>query len=113
MDHDPTGTTIHVFGHEYTVRGVEDPEYVRRVASYVDRRMREIARGSGQVSSIRIAVLAALNITDELFREREDGTLETDRLRDRVDSLTRALEQSIASDSTDSGLLERSENESS
>jgi cell division protein ZapA len=113
MHQDPTGTSISVFGHEYTVRGVEDPEYARRVASYVDQQMRQVAKESGQVSSIRIAVLAALNITDELFRERESGSVVTDRLRERVEKMTRSLEESIASDPADSGLLERPGEETS
>jgi cell division protein ZapA len=41
------------------------------IAGYIDRKMREIAHSSGIMSQSRIAILAALNIADELFQERE------------------------------------------
>ncbi|HDL52461.1 MAG TPA: cell division protein ZapA [Proteobacteria bacterium] len=58
---------VEIFGKVYTVRGDKDPEYVRKVAEYVDRKMREISEVTETVSTSRIAILASLNIADELF----------------------------------------------
>ena len=62
-------TTVHIFGQEYKIRGFEDKSYVEEVASYVDEKMRELAEGSSSLTPERLAVLAALNIADELFQE--------------------------------------------
>jgi cell division protein ZapA len=67
-------TLVHVeiFGQDYAVRGGDDPGYVEKLAAFVDDRMKEISRTSGAVDSLRIAVLAALNVADECFRLREE-----------------------------------------
>ena len=63
----PGRVDIEIFGKIYTVKGEKDPEYVRKVAEYVDRKMREISQVTETVSTSRIAILASLNIADELF----------------------------------------------
>jgi cell division protein ZapA len=63
---------VEIFGQTYAVRGGEDPAYVERLAAYVDERMKEVSRASGAVDSVRIAVLAALNLADECFRLRRE-----------------------------------------
>jgi cell division protein ZapA len=67
----PNLVHVQIFGLTYAVRAGADPGYVEQLAAYVDEKMREVSRGSGAVDSVRIAVLAALNIADECFRERE------------------------------------------
>jgi len=67
----PNAVQVQIFGLTYTVRAGADPGYVEQLAAYVDEQMREVSKGSGAVDSVRIAVLAALNIADELFRVRE------------------------------------------
>ena len=49
-------------------RAGADPGYVEELAAYVDAQMREVSRSAGAVDSVRVAVLAALNIADECFR---------------------------------------------
>ncbi|MBM4117925.1 cell division protein ZapA [bacterium] len=66
---------VSIYGNDYRVRGEADPEYIRGLAAYVDRTMKEIAAGSRQVSPLRIAILAAFNIADELHRERAGRTI--------------------------------------
>ena len=66
-------TTVKIHGQEYTIRADRDPEYIETIARFVDDRMREMARDAGQVTSLRVAILSALNIADELFQEREAG----------------------------------------
>ncbi len=61
-------TSVEIFGGVYTVRGDEDPAYVRQLAAFVDEKMRAAARKSPAAGAHRIAVLAALNMADELFK---------------------------------------------
>jgi cell division protein ZapA len=63
---------VEIFGQDYAVRGGEDPGYVERLASYVDEQMKEVSRAGGAVDSLRIAVLAALNIADERFQLKDE-----------------------------------------
>lgn len=63
---------VEIFGQSYAVRGGDDPAYVEKLASYVDEQMKDVSRTSGAVDSLRIAVLAALNIADERFRLAEE-----------------------------------------
>lgn len=62
---------VEIFGRTYMIRGDAEPEYVHRLGEYVDKKMREIAENAPTVSSLKIAILAALNICDELFKYRE------------------------------------------
>lgn len=62
---------VEIFGQEYKIKGAGDPHYIHRIAGYVDKKMREIAHSSGIMSQSRIAILAALNIADELHQEKE------------------------------------------
>ena len=66
---------VQIFGQRYPIRSALDPQYVQQLASYVDERMRAAADQSPAGDSLRLAVLAALNIADEAFRvlDAEDG----------------------------------------
>ena len=61
---------VEIFGQSYAVRAGADPKYLQEIAAFVDAQMREVSRSAGAVDSVRIAVLAALNIADETFRLR-------------------------------------------
>jgi cell division protein ZapA len=63
---------VEIFGQEYKIKGAGNPQYIHKIAGYVDKKMREIAHSSGIMSQSRIAILAALNIADELNQEREE-----------------------------------------
>lgn len=62
---------VTIFGKEYSLVSEVNPEYVTRAAEYVDSKMREVAQSYPNILESRIAVLAALNISDELFRSLE------------------------------------------
>jgi cell division protein ZapA len=59
---------VEIFGQTYAVRGGADPRYIEELAAYVDKQMREVSRGGAAVDTLKIAVLAALNIADERFQ---------------------------------------------
>ncbi len=90
---EPGSTSVTIYGQEYTVRSGEDAEYVRGIAAYVDERMREISGSASQITSLRVAILASLNIADELFQEREGRQRTHKELRARAERLLANLEQ--------------------
>ena len=60
-----TSVRVEIFDHAYNLRGT-DPDYIAQLADFVDTKMRMIAQQSTTVDSARLAVLAAINIADEL-----------------------------------------------
>ncbi len=83
----PGRVDVEIFGKVYTVRGDKDPDYVRRVAEFVDRKMREISQVTETVSTSRIAILASLNIADELMTLLEESEELKIRIRDLADRI--------------------------
>ena len=64
---------VNIYGTDYPIKGNTDVEYIKKVAKYVDDKMREVNKNISIDSSLKVSILAALNITDELFREREEN----------------------------------------
>jgi cell division protein ZapA len=64
---------VEIFGQTYSVKSGGDPAYVQKLAAFVDEEMKDVSRASGAVDSVRIAVLAALNLADECFRLRQEA----------------------------------------
>jgi cell division protein ZapA len=95
MAEKPNLVHVEIFGQTYAVRAGADPGYVESVAAYVDEQMREVSRGSGNVDSVRIGVLAALNIADELFRARATGREGGDRVEQRAKALLVVLSRAM------------------
>lgn len=89
-------TSVQILGREYKIRGSADASYIREVASYVDAKLREVAQGSTvPPASERVAILAALNIADELFQLRRASTEEFSSIERRTQSLIRMLDESF------------------
>ena len=65
---------VEIFDQGYNLRGT-DPDYILKLAEYVDSKMRAVAEQTHTVDSARLAVLAAINIADEyhLLRRKADG----------------------------------------
>ncbi|MBK7996985.1 MAG: cell division protein ZapA [Blastocatellia bacterium] len=61
---------VKIYNQTYYIRGEGDSEYIQQLAAYVDRRMKEVAAGTMTADSLRVAILAALNIADELYKIR-------------------------------------------
>jgi len=62
---------IKVFGQTYTVKTDAEEDYIREVAHYVNEKMEEVLRKTKSVSTLNVAILTALNIADDLLREKE------------------------------------------
>lgn len=86
---------VEIYNQTYNIRSDGDTEYIGRLAEFVDGRMREISSGTLTVDSLKVAILAALHIADELHRlkhvhEQADAQLAT-RSAECVEMLDRLL----------------------
>ncbi len=98
MADDPSRiVTVEIMGQRYPIRSALDVEYITLLASYVDEKIQSATELSTGGDTVRIAVLAALNIADEYFRARDTETHLGDDLRKRAAEIEqivdRALEQ--------------------
>lgn len=81
-----------ISGQEYAFKTGADPTYVQSVADYINSKMKEVeSAGVDTSSQLRIAVLAAMNITAELFECRK----KKDEVIDKVESKARAISEYI------------------
>jgi cell division protein ZapA len=89
-------TEVEIFGRRYRLRATQGGEDIARIAAFVDRRMRELAQYLPQVDTGKLAVLAALNIAEELFREQKtDPGTRTEKLRERVEGLIAKVDAAL------------------
>jgi len=82
---------VRIFDKSYTVQGELEEEYVHQLARMVDEKMRAIGQVTDTVDTARIAVLAALNLADELEAYRK----ERGELRQRVERCVRLVESAL------------------
>jgi cell division protein ZapA len=66
-----TSVKVEILGESYAIRTEAPPEHTRAVAEHLDRAIRHILSGGSVIETNRAAILAALQITSELFRARE------------------------------------------
>jgi cell division protein ZapA len=91
-------TTVEIMGREYRVRGAADEKYVQEVARYVDEKVREVSQGSSLPASDRVAILAAMNIADELFQLRRASHEEMSTIERKAESLISLLDEKLSVD---------------
>lgn len=91
-----TTTPVEIFGEVYHVRGSDENGYLQGLADLVDRKMREVAElATGDTA--RIAILAALNLADELFQMQSRQEGERVEIREKVAVLTGELAEALGS----------------
>ncbi len=72
MSASKTRVEVEICGASYTLRGDESPEYMQMVAQYVNRKIKQLVSRNPRLSLTNAAVLAAINIADELSKLQED-----------------------------------------
>jgi cell division protein ZapA len=89
--------SVEIQGQRYPIRSTLDPEYVAQLASYVDEKMRAAGDSTPTGDSLRLAVLAALNVADELFRCRDVNRARSGEIAERAGELERILDRVLIS----------------
>ena len=86
---------VEIYGQSYNLRGEGEVAYIQDLAGYVDRKMREVSESTATVDSLKVAILAALNIADESRQGRapDPGVVPggPDRVARLIDMLERCL----------------------
>lgn len=68
----PAVVNVKIYDREYALRTSGDAERLLQLSEFLDRKMRETAGASGAVDTLKVAILAALSVTDDLFRLQDE-----------------------------------------
>ncbi len=91
--------TVEIFGQKLGIRAEGEAARLQELARFVDSRMREVADRTSSVDTVKIAVLTALNIADELFQERDkDQDVRHRELEHQAERLVTKLEKVLGTD---------------
>jgi cell division protein ZapA len=93
---DGDGIRVDIYDQQYTIRGDLDREYIQKLAKYLDGKMRVIAERTHTVDSLRVAVLAALNITDEYHRLKAQQEATEKKVEEIVGEYNETLDRVIS-----------------
>ena len=85
------GADVEIFGERYSLRSNDPPEYLQRVADYVDGKFRELVRQSPSLVPSKVAVLVSVNIADELFKQGEEARRREQEALARIDDILAVL----------------------
>ena len=87
-----TSVRVEIFDQAYNLRG-SDPEYILKLADYVDSKMRAVAEQTNTIDTVRLAVLAALNIADEYHLLKRNASAGSGAYAQRANRLANALDK--------------------
>ena len=90
---EPQVVSVDIRGMRYPIRSTLDASYVAGLATYVDEKMRAASESTPSGDVLRLAVLAALNIADELFRCKENDRARHGELAERAGEIERLLDR--------------------
>jgi cell division protein ZapA len=86
---DGRSVEVNILGSSFTIQSRYDPRYMGEVVAYLKDKIREIQAATGAQDPLKIALLAALNVVDELLAKRGESSREieelTERLIERID----------------------------
>ena len=88
--------TVEILGQQYPIRSSLDTSYVTELAAYVDQKMQVAGERIAGGDSLRVAVLAALNIADEYFRLRQNGAIPDSAVQRATLELEQLVDEALA-----------------
>ena len=93
MAKEPQSIRVVIYDQEYFMRGDLNQEYIQKLATYLDTKMRSIAERTRTVDTLRVAMLAALNVVDEYHQIKARYEEVTQHLDQKVEKCTDALDE--------------------
>ncbi|HTI38764.1 MAG TPA: cell division protein ZapA [Vicinamibacterales bacterium] len=90
--------TVEINGQRYPIRSHLDASYIAELAAFVDQKMSLAHRECPQGDSLKVAVLAALNIADECFRARDEDAARRRDISARTEELERMLDLALGAE---------------
>ena len=86
---------VNIYNQSYTLLGEANPDYMLLLAKYVDTKMREIGNSSQEFDTLKIAILAAVNIASELIEERSRSNTVEKIFAEKSESLINLLDKTL------------------
>jgi len=90
---------VDIFANSYSIHGDTSPEYMQRLAAYVDEKMNEVNLSVTKGNPLQIAILAALNIADEMFQLKEVTVENSSEIDKKAELLISMLDEGLIGDS--------------
>ncbi|MCX5776486.1 MAG: cell division protein ZapA [Candidatus Firestonebacteria bacterium] len=91
MEENNNGVCVDIFGSEYVIKGDGNSDYTKEIANYVDSKMKEISINTSNVSSLKVAILTALNLADEIYKLKKEKVV-SDITKDKIEALVQVME---------------------
>ena len=92
----PESIRVNIGNREYSIRGDGDPGYIAEIAHFVDMKMRQMTDNITMASTAKVAILAALNITDELFKKEQQAREQEESHSEMIARLSERIEKALA-----------------
>ncbi|HEX8947867.1 MAG TPA: cell division protein ZapA [Dissulfurispiraceae bacterium] len=86
---------VHILGQKYVIKGDDSPEYIQQLAEFIDGKLKEVHSHSPHITPLKAAILAALNIADELHKvkkEYQSVTQGIKKIEDKTDSIIKLFD---------------------
>lgn len=87
---------VQILGRYYTIKGIENEEYREKLAQFVDEHMRQIISATGTVDTLKVAILAALNIADGYFKALEQQQKVDQEMERNVEALSEQIQMVLS-----------------
>jgi len=90
---------VYILGQKYTLKGEGSEEYIKKVAAFVDAKIKEVYSNAPNITPLKASILASLNIADELHRLKADQKFQDDiakhlgHIEERADALSGLFEK--------------------
>ncbi len=88
---------IEVFGHRFSLQGEGEEAYFHELAEYVDEHMRTLAKQTRTSTPTKLAILTAINVTDQLFRQQRHKDSGESEMERRAELLVEAIDEHLES----------------
>lgn len=79
---------VYILGQRYNIKGDAPEEHIRKLASYVDNKLKEIYTSSPNITPVKASILTALDIADELFKLKNEQEEMTKYIEEKTNTLT-------------------------
>lgn len=81
-------TEVYILGQKYTIKGDAPEEYIKELADYVDKKLKEVYTASPNMTPLKASILASLDIADELFKLKKEQEQMTKHIEEKTNLLT-------------------------
>ena len=83
---------VNILGQTYTIKGDAPEEYMKKLAAFVDQKLKEVHNSSPNIAPLKAAILVSLNIADELHKLREEHDRAATEIEEKANVLSRLFD---------------------